>query len=377
MEAARHLSEAHRVAALRSYEILDTPREEEFDEVVRVVSAICGTPISVINLIDENRQWFKAEVGLGVRETPLPASICAHAILQPGLFEVPDTLNDKRFSDNPLVVGDPRLRFYAGALLETKEGLPLGTICVLDYKPRELDENQKALLRLMAHQIMKMFELRRVIVEENAARKRAELLVEENITLARETDHRVMNSLQLVSSVLGLQSRNVPDAASKEEIGAAQRRVSAIATVHRQLHLAGSLEHVALKEFLNGLCESLKTLAPAAVTDITVDADELSVRSDLASSIGLIVAELLANSFKYAFKEKTGTIALSFKNLPRGWELSVTDQGVGLPEGFEIAQSQGVGMKVVSALARRLDAQLTFSSSPSGTTFSVKKNDAS
>jgi len=174
MEARRHSEENRRVAALRAYDILDTPREEEFDEVVRVVSAICGTPISVINLIDSSRQWFKAEIGLGVRETPLPASICAHAILQPDLFIVPDTLQDPRFADNPLVTGAPHLRFYAGAPLESPEGLPLGTICVLDYQPRELDEKQKALLRLTARQIMKMMELRRLNAMERTAREKAE-----------------------------------------------------------------------------------------------------------------------------------------------------------------------------------------------------------
>ena len=100
------------------------PREEDFDEVVKVASAICDAPISVINLIDHGRQWFKAEVGLGVRETPLESSICAHAILQPGLFIVPDTRLDPRFCDNALVVSDPHLRFYAGALLQTPEGFP-------------------------------------------------------------------------------------------------------------------------------------------------------------------------------------------------------------------------------------------------------------
>ena len=150
MKAALHSAEAYRLAALRNYGILDTPREADFDEVVEVASAICGTPISVINLIDQGRQWFKAEVGLGVRETPIDSSICAHAILQPGLFIIPDTRLDPRFADNPLVTGDPHLRFYAGALLETPEGFPLGTVCVLDYKPRELDEKQKAFLRLMA-----------------------------------------------------------------------------------------------------------------------------------------------------------------------------------------------------------------------------------
>jgi GAF domain-containing protein len=150
VKAALHASEHQRLAALRSYDILDTPREREFDDVVKLVSDICDAPISVINLIDDGRQWFKAEVGLGVRETPIDSSLCAHAILQPGLFVVPDTTLDDRFCDNPLVIGDPRLRFYAGALLQTPDGLPLGTLCVLDYKPRQLDDTQKALLRVMA-----------------------------------------------------------------------------------------------------------------------------------------------------------------------------------------------------------------------------------
>jgi len=154
LKAALHSAEEYRLDALRRYDILDTPREADFDEVVKVTSAICNAPISVINLIDHGRQWFKAEVGLGVRETPIDSSICAHAILQSELFVIPDTTQDDRFCDNPLVTGDPHLRFYAGALLETPEGFPLGTVCVLDYKPRDLDETQKAFLRLMAHQVM-------------------------------------------------------------------------------------------------------------------------------------------------------------------------------------------------------------------------------
>ena len=111
-----------------------------------------------------------------MRETPIDSSICAHAILQPGPFVVPDTTKDQRFIDNPLVAGDPRLRFYAGALLETPEGLPLGTICVLDYVPRELNEKQQAFLRLMAGQIMKLLELRRLTAREHEQRLRAEAL---------------------------------------------------------------------------------------------------------------------------------------------------------------------------------------------------------
>jgi len=181
VKAELHFAETQRLAALRGYDILDTPREAEFDDIVEVVSAICEAPISVINLIDAGRQWFKAEVGIGVRETPIDSSLCAHAILQPDLFVVPDTTKDARFCDNPLVTGEPRLRFYAGALLETPDGLPLGTICVLDYVPRNLNEKQRALLRLMARQIMKLLELRRLNARERELRLEAEALVRERM----------------------------------------------------------------------------------------------------------------------------------------------------------------------------------------------------
>ncbi|MGJ7461685.1 sensor domain-containing diguanylate cyclase [Halomonas sp. MA07-2] len=164
--------EAQRLQALADYRILDTPEESAFDEIVEVVSIICEAPIAVINFVDRDRQWFKSEKGLGVRETPLDISICAHAILQSGLFIVPDTTRDPRFSSNPLVTGEPNLRFYAGALLESREGYPLGTLCVLDYQPRDLTERQRFALQALANQVMAHMELMR------AHREQAELICE-------------------------------------------------------------------------------------------------------------------------------------------------------------------------------------------------------
>jgi two-component sensor histidine kinase len=368
-----HSAEGYRLDALRRYGILDTPRESDFDEVVKVASAICGTPISVINLIDEGRQWFKAEVGLGVRETPLDSSICAHAILQPGLFIVPDTTLDRRFADNPLVTGDPHLRFYAGALLETPEGFPLGTVCVLDYKPRELDDTQKAFLRLMASQVMKLLELRRIAVVEHAARIKAEELVKENQTLMREGDHRLMNSLQLVQSLLALQSRSTSSEEVRAQLDLAGNRVIAIATVHKQLHLTGSMEEVDIADFLRRLCDSLKYTAPAQTAAIDVTADSARFRSDIASGMGLLVAELVTNSFKYAYAAgESGNIAVDFKQGSDGWCLQVSDEGRGLPEGFDIDQSKGFGMQVVKAFVRRLDAKMTVSSCDGRTEFEIR-----
>src|SRR5882757_6300605 len=137
--ASQRPNEAERLQALRSYGILDTAVEPAFDDITRIASYVCQTPISVVNLIDEGRQWFKSEIGLGARQTPLDSSICAHAILEHSFLEVPDTTRDPRFACNPLVTGAPHLRFYAGALLRTPDGLPLGTVFVLDTKPRVLN----------------------------------------------------------------------------------------------------------------------------------------------------------------------------------------------------------------------------------------------
>jgi two-component sensor histidine kinase len=372
VKAELHTRESERLAALDRYEILDTPPEEEFDDIVRVVSAICDTPISLISLVGEGRQWFKSKHGTELTGTGLDQSICAHALLEPGLLEVPDTLEDKRTADNPLVEGDPKVRFYAGALLETPEGLPLGTICTLDFKPRKLDEKQKALLQLMAKQVMKLLELRRLVATERHARERSDLLAKENEVLAREGDHRVMNSLQLVTAVLSLQARGVTGKDAKAQLEGARDRVAAIGTVHKHLNLTGSQEEVEIVGFLRGLCESLKELAPESIEAVRVEGDRALMPSALASTVGLVVAELVSNSFKYAYKDgQKGSVTISFKNSD-GWTLQVADQGIGVPKNFDPAKGRGIGMKVINALVRRLDAELSVQSKPGSTVFTVR-----
>lgn len=162
-------SEAERLAALLRYGIIDTPKEPEFEDIVRLASDVFEAPISVVNLIASDRQWFKAEIGIGARELPLDVSICAHAILQDDLFIVPDTLLDERFRNNPLVDIDGGLRFYAGALLKTSEGLPLGTVCVLDTKarPEGITDRQRLTLEVLARQVMTQLELRRAVAQRD------------------------------------------------------------------------------------------------------------------------------------------------------------------------------------------------------------------
>ena len=157
--------ERRRLEALDAYQILDTPRERAFDEVAQLAADLCGTPIGVVNLIAEGRQFFKAEVGLGIREAPLDTSFCRYAILEQDFLLVPDAAEDPRFSANPFVTGASGLRFYAGAVLKTSDGMPIGTLCVLDRQPRTLSEVQQRALLVLANQVMSQFEMQRAIRE--------------------------------------------------------------------------------------------------------------------------------------------------------------------------------------------------------------------
>ncbi len=168
--AALSWNEAERLEALRAYGILDTEPEQAFDDIVRLAARICEAPIAVVNLIDESRQWFKAETGLGVRETPLETSFCAHALLQSENMIVPDATVDPRFECNPLVTGEAGLRFYAGRILKSPDGHALGTLCVLDtrIRPDGLTDLQAETLEVLARQVMDQLELRRAIREREA-----------------------------------------------------------------------------------------------------------------------------------------------------------------------------------------------------------------
>jgi len=166
MEVARLPTNEHlRLAALRRYEVLDTDADAVFDELTQLAGEICEVPIALVSLVDDHRQWFKSKIGLDAPESPRDYSFCAHAILQEKVFEVPDTLADKRFADNPLVLGAPNVRFYAGVPLVTNEGFPLGTLCVVDQKARRLNEKQAQSLRVLGRQVIAQLELRRKMVE--------------------------------------------------------------------------------------------------------------------------------------------------------------------------------------------------------------------
>ena len=158
-----HPREEERLAALDRYKILDTDYEQAFDDLTLLASYICDTPIATFTLIDEKRQWFKSQIGMESREAPREIAFCAYAILENELFEVEDALQDPRFSDNILVTRDPKIRFYAGTQIWSDDGLPLGTLCVIDRKPRKLTDQQAKAMYALARQIQAQLELRQNI----------------------------------------------------------------------------------------------------------------------------------------------------------------------------------------------------------------------
>lgn len=161
-------NEAVRIQALHGLNVLDSAPEERFDRLTRLAKRLFNVPIALVTLVDKDRQWFKSCVGLDVNETPRDVSFCGHAILQDELLLVPDAKQDKRFHDNPLVTGEPNIRFYAGYPLTVPNGNKMGTLCLIDTRPRELDDEERGLLRdlagmaeqeLMAVQMANMDEL--------------------------------------------------------------------------------------------------------------------------------------------------------------------------------------------------------------------------
>jgi EAL domain-containing protein (putative c-di-GMP-specific phosphodiesterase class I) len=165
VERQQLTKELVRLNALRSYDVLDTPTEEVFDECARLAASIVGTPTALVSLVDGNRQWFKAKVGLNATETPRDVAFCAHAIGGADVFVVPDATLDDRFSGNPLVTSEPKIRFYAGAPLITSGGQALGTVCVIDYVPRELSFEQRQSLKILSRHVMAQLDLRRKLLE--------------------------------------------------------------------------------------------------------------------------------------------------------------------------------------------------------------------
>ena len=358
MLAAIHPDQERRIAALRDYAIVDTPKESDYDDIVKLASAICATPMSLISFVDGRRQWFKASIGIDAPETPLTMSVCSHAILGEDMLVIPDTTADPRTADNPLTVdgfgNGSAMRFYAGAVLRTPEGLPLGTLCVLDSRPRQLTEMQTEALRVLGSHVMKNLDLRLALRQESEARRSLAEALKAREELVAEIDHRVKNSLAMVSALLRLQRQRAASPETAQALDQAATRIGAISSLHQELYESGSFDSVGMAAFgarIRALLEG--TLPPNVSISATLEDARLPYKH--ASAVGALINEFATNSAKHAFPEGgAGQVSVRGRCEQGRYMLDLADDGVGMPSaGAAPARTRGSGLG-----ARLIDASI-------------------
>lgn len=330
------------MTAVRRYDVLDTPPDGAFDRVTALAARRFGVPISIISIVDEDRIWFKSHHGLPVEQIERTPGLCASAILSNDPYLLPDASIDPRSLANPLVAGDFGLRFYVGVPLTTSDGFNLGTLCVIDKEPRAIDERQ----------IEDLKDLASVVVDQLEMRLSARRAVEQAKLMAKEIDHRVMNSLQFVSGLLAMQSRTPDVGPAALHLQMAANRVAAVAQVHRHFY-ADEADEASCIAFLRRLCEDLATILGRS---IFVHGDDGKVPTTWIQPIGLLVNELVTNAAKHG----GGRIDVTYAQEAGTHRIIVCDEGEGLPADFDPAASnKSLGMRVVTSLARQLGGTLS------------------
>lgn len=396
IKPGRPSNDMERLSALYSYNILDTLPEENVDAITRIASEICGTKMSLVTLIDANRQWFKSTVGLDPGETERDLSFCAHAILTPKeIFEVPDSSKDERFHDNPYVTGDPYVSFYAGVPLVNEEGFPLGTLCVLDSTPKHLSANQKLALQALAKQVVALFELRKANEELEVSRQKLEESNEELEQFAHIIAHdlkspanNIVSLTELIVMEYGeqmgkdaaemLQYLSTSSQNMKDLIDAVLKHtktIHAISDHKERLTFRDIMEQV--KSFIT-LPENFR---------LEYDHKRNTVIYTSHAALLQILLNLCNNAIKYNDKEY-GVVQVSLEEEPYFYKFSVADNGMGIPEKsyndiFSLFQtlgerddSQGIGLSTVKKLVDRLGGTIEVSSvvgEGSTFTFTIKK----
>ncbi|GGE00710.1 sensor histidine kinase [Polymorphobacter glacialis] len=334
--------EARRLAAVRRYDILDTPPDGAFDRITALAARRFGVPISIISIVDEDRIWFKSHHGVTVEQIGRDPGLCASAILSNDPHILIDASIDPRSLANPLVAGDFGLRFYAGVPLMTNDGHNLGTLCIIDREARPIDQSQIDDLKDLAAIVMDRIELQ---LAARRAVSKAELM-------AKEIDHRVMNSLQFVSSLLAMQSRSLEDEDAVAHLQLAANRVAAVAQVHRHFYAEGT-DQTSCLTFLRRLCADLASVLDR---EIQVSGDEGDIPTTSIQPIGLLVNELATNAAKHG----QGLIEVRYEIGTDRHTLIVSDEGRDLPTDFDPAEvRQGLGMRIVTSLANQLGGELT------------------
>ncbi|MBX2916076.1 MAG: GAF domain-containing sensor histidine kinase [Cyclobacteriaceae bacterium] len=323
-------NDQERVAALQTYQLTGTPPEQEFDELVEMASRICDMPMSAITLIDSSQQWLKAKIGLPHSVGPREEAFCAHTILDEQLLIVPDATRDERFANNPLVTGNPDIRFYAGMPLINPDGFRLGSLCVLDTKPRELTESQQYYLSVLARQVVKQMELRKKVLE-------LKLLNDANSKLISVISHDLRSPLNSLFGLLELAEKyNLTQEDFKKFLPDVKRGFAAANSL-----LTNLLEWAAIQFTQTQLKFSQTPLRP--LVEELIEENHLlfekkqntilnKIETDLEGWINVnlvkaILRNLILNANKFT---SVGTITITARKQPDKVEIAVQDTGSGI-----------------------------------------------
>ena len=392
-------NETQRLNALAEYNILDTLSEAEFDDITGIAAQICGMPISLITLLDQNRQWFKSKYGLEVPETPREQAFCGYTILDPeNVFIVQDATTDPRFRYNPLVVGEPYVSFYAGVPLVNPEGLVLGALCVIDNKSNNLNDEQIKALKSLGRQVVVLLELRRTLNQLNQKQNELKGAYEDLEKFAYMASHDLKSPLSNIVSltyltqdayndVLGDDGKEYLELINKSAFQLAHLVDGILAYSKSTQLLTDNRELIIIPELIEEVISLLQL--PAGFV-VTWQKDKLSMYTSRIA-ITQILLNLINNAIKYNDKEK-GEVDIAFEADEQGlYTFCIRDNGPGIaPENLDkmfdlferLKESEGknegsgIGLAVVKRLVEKIGGSISMGSLPtkgSIFTFTVAK----
>lgn len=376
-------NEKQRLDELFLYDILDTEDEKEFDDLTQLASDICGTPIALISLIDQNRQWFKSRVGLDATETERDIAFCTHAILQQDVFEVEDTHKDERFSDNPLVTGAPNIRFYAGTPLMTPSGYPLGTLCAISDQPKKLSFKQRRAIKVLGNEVVSRLELRKKIRQLEKANEFKSIFVS-------NVSHEIRTPINGVMGLVKLLKQTQLTPQQTQYLNTIQRSGDALVRiVNDVLDLSkvesGKLEiehnNFSYSQLVSDVVECFRPLA--SEKGLSLETDTTHFRKYLVGDshrIRQILSNLVSNAIKFT---ESGKVVISDKVLLQDdkhiqIKIMVSDTGIGLTdyqadmifERFQQADStinreyggSGLGLSICRQLTQMMGGEINVES---------------
>lgn len=406
--ATKPLNENERLKALFEYEILDTESEKAFDDLTLLASEICGTPISLISLVDPDRQWFKSKVGIDVESTERDIAFCSHAILQDDLFEVQNALKDERFFDNPLVTSDPNIRFYAGTALVSPSGQKIGTLCVISDKPKKLTSSQKKALIILGKQVITQLELR-------MKNKKLEIANKYKTEFLSNASHEIRTPL---NAIIGLSGLILENKKLKEKFAEQYDFIEQIDFSGKQLLNiinsildlskieAGKMElepvECHLLQYINNIFISLSGKAKAKsinynqeyTASLANSASKLHSKLALEQTpelviidepkLGQVLTNILGNAIKFTPEHKSIKLTVSVHD--NRLNVTVTDEGVGIsPEeqallfnkytqvGSNKVEGTGLGLSITKGLIDLMGGSISLESeSGKGTSVSFE-----